>query len=134
MCFFFALVILQGEDNFRFHVSNLILMSIFPGPKEQSCDQVQHSWDTCGNQQVQIIGKNEKHQVTLMMASTASGDLLKSQVIVPGKSHWSLLVTKPTPYLNSLHFSNHFAYHITFPLLSHDCQAHVRLFEQPPHS
>jgi hypothetical protein len=26
---------------FRFRVSNLILTSIFPGPKEQSCDQVQ---------------------------------------------------------------------------------------------
>ncbi len=25
----------------RFRVSNLILMSIFPGPKEQTCDQVQ---------------------------------------------------------------------------------------------
>ena len=36
-------------------------------------------------------------------------------------------VTKPTPYSNSTHFSNHFAYHITFPFVitwrSGSCQA-----------
>ena len=47
---------------------------------------------------------------------------------------WGGTVTKPTPYSNSTHFSEHFAYHITFPLLSRDGQAHVRLFEQPPRS
>ena len=26
-------------------------------------------------------------------------------------------VTKPTPYSNSTHFSDHFAYHITFPFV-----------------
>ena len=30
---------------------------------------------------------------------------------------WGGTVTKPTPYLNSTHFSNHFAYHITFPFV-----------------
>lgn len=49
-----------------------------------------HTWGPCGNKQVQIVGKEEKCQVTLMMASTASGNLLKSQVIIPGKSHRSL--------------------------------------------
>ena len=44
------------------------------------------------------------------------------------------VVTKPTPYSDSTHFSDHFGYHITFPLLSHDGQAHVRLIEQPPRS
>ena len=47
---------------------------------------------------------------------------------------WGGTVTKPTPYSNSTHFSDHFAYHIAFPLLSHDSQAHVRLSEQPPRS
>ena len=36
-------------------------------------------------------------------------------------------VTKPTPYSNSMHFSDHFAYHITFPFVitwwSGSCQA-----------
>ena len=64
-----------------------------------------HTWDTCGNQQVQIIGKNEKHQVTLMMASTVSGGLLKSQVIVPGISHQSLPPpNKCLPFASSLQY------------------------------
>ena len=37
-------------------------------------------------------------------------------------------VTKPTPYSDSTHFSDHFAYHITFPFVimwqSGSCQAH----------
>ena len=51
----------------------------------------------------------------------------------PGHAHWEA-VTKPTPYSNSTHFSDHFAYHIAFPLLSRDGQAHVRLSKQPPRS
>ena len=50
----------------------------------------------------------------------------------PGDHCGADYVMKPTPYSNSPHFSDHFAYHIAFPLLSHDCQAHVRLLEQPP--
>ena len=41
---------------------------------------------------------------------------------------WGGTVTKPTPYSNSTHFSDHFAYHITFPFIitwwSGSCQAH----------
>jgi len=37
--------------------------------------------------------------VTLMMVSTASGHLLKSQVIIPGKTTWSL---PPTDKLQPL--------------------------------
>ena len=48
------------------------------------------TWNACGDKQVHIIGKEEKCQVTLMMASTASGSLLTSQVIVPGKTPRSL--------------------------------------------
>ena len=40
----------------------------------------------------------------------------------------SCTVTKPTPYSNSTHFSDHFTYHITFPFVitwqSGSCQAH----------
>ena len=49
-----------------------------------------HTWNPEGDKQVNIVGKDEKRQVTLMMASTASGHLLRSQVIVPGKTTWSL--------------------------------------------
>jgi len=48
------------------------------------------TWNTSGDKQVKVVGKEEKHQVTLLMASTASGCLLTSQVIVPGKSPCSL--------------------------------------------
>ena len=47
---------------------------------------------------------------------------------------WGGTVTKPPPYSNSTHFSDHFGYHIAFPLLSCDSQAHVRPNEQPLHS
>jgi hypothetical protein len=48
------------------------------------------TWSPSGDKQVQIIGQNEKHQVMLMVASTAAGGLLPSQVIVPGKTCCSL--------------------------------------------
>lgn len=48
------------------------------------------TWNPCGGKQVQVVGKDEKRQVTLMMASTAAGGLLPSQVIVPGKTPHSL--------------------------------------------
>ena len=47
---------------------------------------------------------------------------------------WGGTVTKPALYSNSTHFSDHFGYHIAFPLSSRDGQAHVRLNEQPPRS
>jgi len=64
------------------------------------------TWNPKGDKQVHIIGKNEKRQVTLMMASTASGHLLKSQVIVPGKTTQSLPpADKLQPFVKYLKYS-----------------------------
>ena len=43
-----------------------------------------------GDQQVTIAGADDKRAVTLMVAITASGDLLQTQVIVAGKTERSL--------------------------------------------
>ena len=43
-----------------------------------------------GDRQVTIAGADDKRAVTLMVAITASGDLLRTQVIVAGKTERSL--------------------------------------------
>jgi hypothetical protein len=48
------------------------------------------TWAPKGDQQVTIAGVDDKRAVTLMVAITASGDLLQTQVIVAGKTERSL--------------------------------------------
>ena len=48
------------------------------------------TWAPMGDWQVTIAGADDKRAVTLMVAITASGDLLQTQVIVAGKTARSL--------------------------------------------
>ena len=67
-----------------------------------------HTWNPCGDKQVQVLGKEEKCQVTLMMASTSSGSILPSQVIVPGKTVCSL-----PPHEKCLKYSQFIKYFVS---------------------
>ena len=48
------------------------------------------TWAPMSDQQVTVAGADDKHAVTLMVAITASGELLWTQVIIAGKTTRSL--------------------------------------------
>lgn len=52
------------------------------------------TWAPTGDHQVNVAGVDDKRAVTLMVTITASGHLLRTQVIVAGKTHRSL----PAPH------------------------------------